>query len=989
MQWLQKRGIIVADIVQIKQQIRFQLDQLSVNNAHHDFEHLCRYLTRAKICSNILPATGPVSAGGDQGRDFETFRTFLQSTPIANSTFIGLASDKTIAFACSLQKKETIIAKIRSDVSIIMGSGSEVDFVYYFCSSDIPVGRRHELETWARENYSIELIIFVGQAISEELADPEVFWIAEKYLEIPSEMFPRRKDENEWYSQLREEWRTKDQLLYNFGEFFEIKSAIRYATSSKNEKVDLMFWKDLLEAFLTNECDVRLKRKAVYEIAVASLKGLETLRGQEDRLKEYFNDIPQLEDSVEFEESSTLLMYCFGALQQNAIQLTFEDLDNWHDKLLTRVEEILAVSNVDGKKCWLLETRGYLSIWPDPESGMLDIENAIKWWSDMISIMKNAPLFPLTRFADRLTHSIKIFGEYDKFDQLTTQVDSLLSERYGDFIAAEKCRDRAIVFFDNGKIIKAIKELHKAKIQWFAEETLHESLLAMIFIAKCYAELNLTFAGKYYALAAAFIALNSSDENLKKLVSKALIVAADCDYDQGAWSSFLELVEIGLRTQLMFSHTLDDKNFEKEFEKILFHLTSLLVITERFDEALFEFCKGRISKLQIDDWINETLRIGRNVWARSNDDELWMKIEEQLYGRPFGDLGTKREVIWKQLGITWNVTWNNDYQTSSLAEQFIAILQIILTELAITDLCLLQMNVEIDIEREDISEILLESIPSNSGRKWKIIFPFSTTEAFSEVNRLQTEMLATASTVLSEISLLPINKFLEVINECFSEGLSMKAFVANSYDVIYRKFVSEEFFNSFNRSDKTVPESNREFLVKEHEELKWFDKLGPGYDEDTINEFLENRYERSFIPIKFTLKQLVKDSDFIEIVEKLRADGWKDWHILLSLANITVNYRVREFHEISISQQIHNELFKEMLSRPESERSTPIPHSEFTETKIRQMQKINMIATLVNFGLECRQEIPDLESINDFLKSRYNYWDDDIEHDDPFIDREN
>lgn len=53
----------MANIEQIIQQIKFSLDQLSSQNAHHDFEHLCRHLTRARICSNVLPSTGPVSAG--------------------------------------------------------------------------------------------------------------------------------------------------------------------------------------------------------------------------------------------------------------------------------------------------------------------------------------------------------------------------------------------------------------------------------------------------------------------------------------------------------------------------------------------------------------------------------------------------------------------------------------------------------------------------------------------------------------------------------------------------------------------------------------------------------------------------------------------------------------------------------------------------------------------------------------------------------------
>ena len=141
-----------ANIDQVKSQIRFQLGQLSIKDAHHEFEHLCRHLTRATICSNIMPATGPVSAGGDQGRDFETFRTYLSSSPIANSTFIGLVSQKPIVFACSLRKKEKIASKIKEDVAIIMASGSPVEAVHYFCTSDLHVSKRHELQSWAKDN---------------------------------------------------------------------------------------------------------------------------------------------------------------------------------------------------------------------------------------------------------------------------------------------------------------------------------------------------------------------------------------------------------------------------------------------------------------------------------------------------------------------------------------------------------------------------------------------------------------------------------------------------------------------------------------------------------------------------------------------------------------------------------------------------------------------------------------------------------------------
>src|SRR5258708_27047751 len=104
-------------IATLKQQIRFALDQLSTENAHHDFEHMSFDIAKLRICSNIIRATGPVSAGGDQGKDFETFKTYISQTSIANSTFIGLVSDKTLVFACSLN--ERIVSKIKADVKTI------------------------------------------------------------------------------------------------------------------------------------------------------------------------------------------------------------------------------------------------------------------------------------------------------------------------------------------------------------------------------------------------------------------------------------------------------------------------------------------------------------------------------------------------------------------------------------------------------------------------------------------------------------------------------------------------------------------------------------------------------------------------------------------------------------------------------------------------------------------------------------------------------
>jgi hypothetical protein len=140
--------IAMASLDQVVQQIRFALENLSERNGQHEFEHLCRHFARHRICFNILPATGPVGGGGDQGKDFETFRTFIHS--LGDEKFAAVGEGKKLAFACSLQ--EQVSRKIRSDVTTIMSGSPRPDIVYFFTSRSVKVAARHKHQKWAREN---------------------------------------------------------------------------------------------------------------------------------------------------------------------------------------------------------------------------------------------------------------------------------------------------------------------------------------------------------------------------------------------------------------------------------------------------------------------------------------------------------------------------------------------------------------------------------------------------------------------------------------------------------------------------------------------------------------------------------------------------------------------------------------------------------------------------------------------------------------------
>ena len=85
------------------------------------------------------------------------------------------------------------------------------------------------------------------------------------------------------------------------------------------------------------------------------------------------------------------------------------------------------------------------------------------------------------------------------------------------------------------RLLEALDEFHRAKVQWWSGDTLRGSLLAMLMIARLYLELRLPAAAKAHGLAVATSALQSADEDLADLVPRGLLIAAHADFASGAW----------------------------------------------------------------------------------------------------------------------------------------------------------------------------------------------------------------------------------------------------------------------------------------------------------------------------------------------------------------------------------------------------------------------------------------------------------------------
>jgi hypothetical protein len=174
---------VMAGPVETERLISFTLDQMASRNEHHIFEEICFRIAAQRLSSNLLRATGPVSAGGDQGRDAETYYTRLPEEVPGEQGFSGNATKEPLVVAASVQRNG-LENKILKDLESICERGQAVTQVAYFSSQNIAVATRHRLQDKAAEHFQVRLEIFDRDNISCMLCADDLIWIAKTYLHI-------------------------------------------------------------------------------------------------------------------------------------------------------------------------------------------------------------------------------------------------------------------------------------------------------------------------------------------------------------------------------------------------------------------------------------------------------------------------------------------------------------------------------------------------------------------------------------------------------------------------------------------------------------------------------------------------------------------------------------------------------------------------------------------------------------------------------------
>ncbi|WP_166850856.1 hypothetical protein [Isoptericola sp. BMS4] len=1006
------------DVEHVRHEIRFALNQLRVRNGQHEFETLTRMLAKATVTRNLIPATGPVASGGDQGRDFETFPTQLPGQVQRIGRDLGVSDRAMVGFACTLQQKD-LRGKIRADVAEVVASGSEVEFIVAYSEADIPVARRHAIERDAMERHQVHLAVFDGNAIAERLADHATFWIAETYLHLPARVLPVPVDRPDWYEEDLARWRSDIDPVDTMGRLLDLAGCLHYACATREGRPDLPFWLERLESALEPGRPYPLRRRALYECVAANIRGLGDLTPADDRAAEYLDDALTATDGQALSDASVILMYMTGAAARGRTRHTEEALQAWNAGLSRQVEYLLDGDLPPGAACVLFDTLGWLRLQPDvvtaneTEDGyvigdeitdmaseermaalaageltpvnvpLVDPVGAIDAYKRLVEHLPDAPLFPVEMLGKVLTMFAPFLVDIPGYDQVIDAIDARVATTSGEATAADNALDRCQALATAGRRIAALKQLHRARNGLFSGDGRQHMVHATLATAVAYRDMGLYMAAKQFALAAAYL-VNDVDPAQH---SVGLAYAAFADYHQGSWCSAAHLDCEALVSHRLLAEQPMDFDQHGWLTGAFFELTQIRSLARKAGEPYRGDVENAISRGGIGEFLDALLAEafeGRPPWFEDIEfDDHVDRVVDSLGRPPFGDTTEVRHVRFEVLGVTWTVIFRNSYADVAVAERFTAALQIVLAHLADQDLVLLPMSrtvyvkampVGVDFDAQDEA-----SKPEES--RLSVSLPAVGRLTNEHVNVVARQTLAAVTTAIVEVSALPEDRFREIVVCGLEDQLLTDVTFAVPYDVLWRSVVSEASFDA--RPRATAPLSAPDLTAAEpHQELTARTTRGPGYDPDRSREEIEHRYADLPSRMRPTLDALRDDSAFIDVVATLRDEGWKDWQLLIAVHNVAKNAR-HTFRSPGSPEEARK--MRDVFMTPEPE-GDPVETDLFTAEALRNALLLTVTSSAQTWwDLVLRPEPLPSAAVLELLRARYGWSEDDVDHTDPFV----
>ncbi|MEI3867302.1 hypothetical protein V6S02_09450 [Microbacterium sp. CCNWLW134] len=1002
---------------ELEARIRFGLSTLKETNSHHDFEIISLGLARKRIATNLMPATGPVAAGGDQGRDAESYWTNLMNEEGPTSLFIVGATNENVVLACTTQQGD-VTTKIRSDIQSICGRGETVNRVVYFTLTPVAVGKRHELQEHARADHNIALDIWDALAISKELAEHDLYHLAVDYLHLPAALAPERPasatPRPDWYEDDLARWRARTLPASSLGDLIDLRDGLRSASTDPSLVADLPEWLAFAETLLENADSDEVTVRAQFEIAWATMRGTKTLRPADRHVRAFFSLVPEtLDDPGIVRDATMLLDLGYGAMLRGVTDTSRSELETWHQTLVNSIDDQLATDPYPNMRALLLSQEAYLALhqkYPAdlgheggeaiPFSGtraglvdrirsadlsnveLIDIDKGMTALGALVDILEDTPLFPVKDTAEIFGLYTTKLAKHPQYERVRDGLDSAIERVEGEGARGDRALDRAFQFHGEGRLLDALHEIHAAKINWWHGDTIEGGINMLLLAARIYYQLNLPHAAKQHALAAAVAARGATDPSLNRYMAEGLLVAATCDHHAGQSLTATHTFYLGVLAQHAY---LDDPMSLRSHPALMNMLQDqchILRAAHTVRPTLVPLLESILEPSGLMPVITGMLNAVSELPA-STEKEIAEITDRSGMGRLFSDVGPERKYHWSALGLTWSVRCPNARQAVLVTERFVAAAQVVLADFARHDAHFFRGTLSIEVDAYATNgQGGAGSVEQTSAGTWKLHL---TPAADCDPEAIHLETVGAVMHFLVSKSLLSQQDFSSLIEKVFVGGLMHKSAIVRPYDELADFLTAEQIRVMSQRPELPIGWRAPFDLVNPSAEMQWPRNLASTYEKnrEKILENIAYRYKTLPAVIGPTLGSLLANAEFTRTAKRLQSEGWLDWHLLIATANIVINHRATS-RGMTLTRQMTDTQRQEFINLAYTPALTTDPvltADYFDEEALRFHLASAAAAGMTTLGLTIHVGPIPSDALLEFLGVRYRYWEDDTSHD--------
>jgi hypothetical protein len=821
-------------------------------------------------------------------------------------------------------------------------------------------------------------------------------------------------EKDNWYKHVRTKWGDITELKYfNVGEFFEVIDAGNYCRRKDYLLKDSDLWISLLNIFIHKLSISReFELQAVYEyiwlrIQLTGLykKPKGNLHGSEEYIRNYFKDFKDFKNAKDIEDAQNILNIAHMSSILKLSELDTNDVEDWVNQLEEVLNYQIDIADNPSEKCHLLENKAtHKLLFLIRNDDCENYEEFSRPIDKLLEIVDEAGYYNVSQISNRLTTFlellIKIATErshnlIELLENYLNKLEPIVLRRGSNYDAAKIQIRKGSAFLrsENPKfILKALDCFHKAKDLWNQQETIDGLALALINIAQLYSGMGLNLAAKYYALSCAWVSIyNLENKQLLKRLVSSLGLIFHSEFKQGSWMNAISAYYLYWKARNEFNPNPisvegDEFYLKKmaDFSLILHSIPILSAQLKFFTDVIIknfgDFTDGLIIEF-LEDLMKEF----------KAEQTLKNIIERKLYDAPLTDVGERRMIRFNALGSLWTITFANDYITNSIAEEFCAILQIILGEIALSkyDFHLFKSTIVLELEMSEKLK-LPEQEPSHSEYRWKVFISFFEGVKPNEVNFNTASKVASIQTILNSISLLPKEEFDDAFEELFKKsGLATKTLSMNSYQKMYRLVFVKEEFELSQRQNFNPVENSLINLPKTNKILEWESGLSPKYNHEEALNFISGRYKNTLKCIHLTLAKLISDKEFQSLINGFRAEGWQDWQILIAIFNFIINHKANEelilldIEKEEERKEKFFELFHKYKDMKEEESYMLFPIVAFESNDFLFHLESSVVNVLETYNFENKATFPNFQAIKEFLDIRLNMSEDVVSEGNP------